>query len=336
MPVRASSGPVTGRLRGTSSQGLAYRSTTRTTPRRAVPTVTWIVSSKEPRGCLRLTRARAVPMTRWVAPPVTANAAMPQRAAATRSKSRRSQPATARLRLTTSASLSVHAARIATSRRGVAGLATRVLSESNRDGFERGPCASPFPDAAPRRYQHGAPESACRRGRREGTVCAVRLHLAEPVSEEQSRCGPEDVPAHSAATLGHGVRRGEPVHHPRWDRHVLTPNRYQSNVQFFVSTSQAADTADLAQGSTFTQKRVKSYTQIVKTPIVLGPVIEESGVDLTPAELQPNVDATSPSGHRAAQGLGARPAAGIGRADSREALSTRVPAHRRAAGERQP
>ncbi len=75
---------------------------------------------------------------------------------------------------------------------------------------------------------------------------------------------------------------------------LLTPNRYQSNVEFFVSTSQAADSADLAQGSTFTQKRVKSYTQIVKTPIVLGPVIEESGVDLTPAELQPNVDATSP------------------------------------------
>ena len=75
---------------------------------------------------------------------------------------------------------------------------------------------------------------------------------------------------------------------------VLTPNRYQSNIQFFVSTSQAGDTADLAQGSTFTQKRVKSYTQIVRTPLVLGPVIEASGVDLTQAELQSNVEATSP------------------------------------------
>ena len=76
---------------------------------------------------------------------------------------------------------------------------------------------------------------------------------------------------------------------------LLTPNRYQSNVEFFVSTSQAADTADLAQGSTFTQKRVKSYTQIVSTPIVLRPVIEATNVDLTPAELGRNIEATSPA-----------------------------------------
>lgn len=51
---------------------------------------------------------------------------------------------------------------------------------------------------------------------------------------------------------------------------VLTPKSYQSKVQFFVSTSTSdANNASLAQGGTFTQARVKSYTQLLKSPKVL-------------------------------------------------------------------
>lgn len=55
----------------------------------------------------------------------------------------------------------------------------------------------------------------------------------------------------------------------------LTPKTYQSTVSFFVSTSDTSDSSQLAQGGTFTQQRVKSYTQLITTPKVLGPVAEK-------------------------------------------------------------
>ncbi len=75
---------------------------------------------------------------------------------------------------------------------------------------------------------------------------------------------------------------------------ALTPNTYQSSIQFFVSASGTTDVIDLAQGSTFTQKRVKSYTQVVKTPLLLSAVIKNSGIRTTTAELERQVQATSP------------------------------------------
>jgi capsular polysaccharide biosynthesis protein len=52
---------------------------------------------------------------------------------------------------------------------------------------------------------------------------------------------------------------------------LLTPRTYQSSAKFFVSTSsgEAASNAQLASGNTFTQQRVKSYVQLLKTPKTL-------------------------------------------------------------------
>lgn len=76
----------------------------------------------------------------------------------------------------------------------------------------------------------------------------------------------------------------------------LAPKTYQSSMQFFVSTSSGAQggSNELLQGSTFTQQRVKSYGQLVSTPKVLDPVIQELGLDKTGTELQRQVTATVP------------------------------------------
>lgn len=64
---------------------------------------------------------------------------------------------------------------------------------------------------------------------------------------------------------------------------ALTPKTYSSTVRFFVSTADSSNSAQLAQGNTFSQDRVKSYTQLMKTPKVLQPVADDvkmpGGVD---------------------------------------------------------
>jgi len=75
---------------------------------------------------------------------------------------------------------------------------------------------------------------------------------------------------------------------------LLSGKTYESTTEFFVSTSNAQDTGQLAQGNTFIQQRVKSYSQLVSTPKVLGPVISGLGLSETPEELARVVTATVP------------------------------------------
>jgi len=75
---------------------------------------------------------------------------------------------------------------------------------------------------------------------------------------------------------------------------ILTPRSYQSTAQFFVSTSDNQNTATLAQGNVFTQQRIKSYAQLLKTPKALDPVAVELGGNLTASELATKVAASVP------------------------------------------
>lgn len=59
---------------------------------------------------------------------------------------------------------------------------------------------------------------------------------------------------------------------------ALSPRKYESTVQFFVSTSDSSSGAELVQGGTFTQQRVKSYSELITTPKVLAPVAKDAGV----------------------------------------------------------
>ncbi len=74
-----------------------------------------------------------------------------------------------------------------------------------------------------------------------------------------------------------------------------TPRSYESSVEFFVSASGTNDVTDLARGGTFTEKRVKSYTEVVHTPLLLLKVIDETGLDLTPKQLEKQIEATAPT-----------------------------------------
>ncbi len=77
---------------------------------------------------------------------------------------------------------------------------------------------------------------------------------------------------------------------------VLSPKVYSAHTQFFVSTSSGGDNnaVQLLQGSTFTQQRVKSYSQLLETPKVLGPVIDRLQLKTTPERLAEQVSATVP------------------------------------------
>lgn len=72
---------------------------------------------------------------------------------------------------------------------------------------------------------------------------------------------------------------------------LLTPKTYSSSIRFFVSTADTSNNAQLAQGGTFTQARVKSYTQLMTTPQVLGPVAKEVGIKDGASAIEPKVAA---------------------------------------------
>ena len=77
---------------------------------------------------------------------------------------------------------------------------------------------------------------------------------------------------------------------------LVTPKEYSSHAQFFVSTSGGAGdggNAALAQGNTFTQARVQSYSQLLRTPKLLGPVAKDVGVEEA-GSLAGKVSATTP------------------------------------------
>lgn len=74
----------------------------------------------------------------------------------------------------------------------------------------------------------------------------------------------------------------------------LLPKSYESQLQFFVSTVETSDTAQLAQGSTFLQQRVKSYSQLLDSPIVLGPVARSLALTESTGDLASRVTPTIP------------------------------------------
>lgn len=74
---------------------------------------------------------------------------------------------------------------------------------------------------------------------------------------------------------------------------MMTPPTYSSRSQVYVSVRTGGTTADLVQGSNYTQRQVKSYSDLVTSPLVLAPVIDELGLDTTPDRLAAQVTASS-------------------------------------------
>lgn len=74
---------------------------------------------------------------------------------------------------------------------------------------------------------------------------------------------------------------------------LMTP-QYQAQSQLFVSVKSAGQVTDAYSGGLFVQQRVKSYVDVVDSPAVLDPVIEQLGLDTTYTQLAPNVTAQTP------------------------------------------
>lgn len=71
--------------------------------------------------------------------------------------------------------------------------------------------------------------------------------------------------------------------------------QYTATAQSFVAlSSSSADESNPLSGAQFAQQRVKSYTEIVTSPDVLEPVIQELGLPYTTEQLASKVTATNP------------------------------------------
>jgi capsular exopolysaccharide synthesis family protein len=67
---------------------------------------------------------------------------------------------------------------------------------------------------------------------------------------------------------------------------MLQPTKYESKASVFVSLSQQAQRLDQAyQGTLFSQQRVRSYADLVTTPKVTAPVIQELALHMRPEKL---------------------------------------------------
>jgi polysaccharide biosynthesis transport protein len=71
---------------------------------------------------------------------------------------------------------------------------------------------------------------------------------------------------------------------------------YQAEAQLFVSTTggESDSVGSLQQGNQFAQARVRSYANIVNTPIVLEDVVDELGLSMDARRLASRVQATAP------------------------------------------
>ncbi|OUM41242.1 chromosome partitioning protein [Arthrobacter agilis] len=68
---------------------------------------------------------------------------------------------------------------------------------------------------------------------------------------------------------------------------------YTAQTKLFVATQSSGSVQDLQQGNTFTQARVQSYVETVTEPLVLQPVVDSLGLDMSSAELADKVSATA-------------------------------------------
>jgi capsular exopolysaccharide synthesis family protein len=74
----------------------------------------------------------------------------------------------------------------------------------------------------------------------------------------------------------------------------LTPESFQTTSSVFVSAQRGDTSAELVQGSTFTQNIVQSYAELATMPVVLEPVIERLDLDVTPPVLARSISAQTP------------------------------------------
>jgi capsular exopolysaccharide synthesis family protein len=76
---------------------------------------------------------------------------------------------------------------------------------------------------------------------------------------------------------------------------MLQTPEFQSTAKVFVSTSGGGSVAELQQGSAFAQQRVRTYADLVSTSMVIDPVIDEIGLELTAEQLASSISTSVPA-----------------------------------------
>lgn len=74
---------------------------------------------------------------------------------------------------------------------------------------------------------------------------------------------------------------------------MMTKPTYTAETQLFVAIQGSGSIQELQQGNTFGQARVQSYVKTIETPLVLQPVIDVLGLDLTSEQLAKQVKAST-------------------------------------------
>lgn len=73
---------------------------------------------------------------------------------------------------------------------------------------------------------------------------------------------------------------------------LVVPKTYEARTEVFVAPQAGSSSSELMQGSDFVRDRVKSYVQVIDSDVVLAPVIEDLGLDMSIDELSDHVSAT--------------------------------------------
>ncbi|VXB82625.1 polysaccharide biosynthesis tyrosine autokinase [Frigoribacterium sp. 9N] len=72
------------------------------------------------------------------------------------------------------------------------------------------------------------------------------------------------------------------------------PDSFRATSSVFVSATEGSDPNELLQGSSYTQNLVQSYTRLATSSVVLEPVIQQMGLDVTPTQLARQITAENP------------------------------------------
>ena len=76
---------------------------------------------------------------------------------------------------------------------------------------------------------------------------------------------------------------------------LLSKPTYTATTSLFLSVKSVASAGELNSGSTYAENQVQSFARVTRTPIVLQPVIDQLGLDVTPESLAEQVTATVPT-----------------------------------------
>lgn len=74
---------------------------------------------------------------------------------------------------------------------------------------------------------------------------------------------------------------------------LMTP-QYTSSTRIFFAVQGSESVTDLAQGSSFAEQQMSSYSEVASSPLVLDPVIDALGLDTAPYTLAESLDFTVP------------------------------------------